>query len=124
MLSRMLRSIMLTVLFSCAAAPVFSAEPLRDLSISLPQDLNTLSKIRILVQRDQPQVKVSTSAPFEVFDDQGRSVSRGTKLAGATVKPTLQGIQWWDKIVPTRFLVVKSMGNGIRVGSSGVYRDE
>jgi len=115
---------MLMVLFFCASAPVFSAEPLRDLSLSIPKDLKALSKVRILVQRDKPQVKVSAVASFEVFDDQGRLVTRGPKLEGATVKPAGQGIQWWDKIVSTRFLVVKSMGNGIRVGSSGVYRDE
>jgi len=121
---RTLRSITFTLLFFCAITPAFSAESPKDLSISLPQDLKTLSKIRILVQRDKPQVKVSTPASFEVLDDQGRSVTNGAKLAGATVKPTGQGIQWWNQIVPTRFLVVKSMGNGIRVGSSGIYRDE
>jgi stage II sporulation protein D len=105
-------------------APAFSAERLRDLSISLPQGLGALSKIRILVQRDKPAVKVSTTASFEVFDDQRRSVTRGAKLAGATVKPSGQGIQWWDKNVSTRFLVVKSMESGIRVGASGIYRDE
>jgi len=115
---------MLTVLFFCAIAPAFSAERPRDLSISLPQDLKTLSRIRILVQRDKPQVKVSTLASFEVLDDQGRSVTSGAKLAGATVKPVEQGIQWWNQVVPARFLIVKSMGNGIRVGASGIYRDE
>ena len=69
-------------------------------------------------------VKVSTTAPFEVLDDQGRSVTHGAKLAGATVKPVGQGMQWWDQVVPTRFLIVKSMGNGVRVGASGIYRDE
>jgi len=115
---------MFAALFFTVITPVFSAEPPRDLSIPLPQDLKALSKIRILVQRDKPQVKVSTVASFEVFDDQGRPVTRGAKLAGATVKPAGQGIQWWSQMVPTRFLVVKSMGNGIRVGASGVYRDE
>ncbi len=115
---------MFAALFFSAIAPAFSAEPLRDLSMALPQDLKALSKIRILVQRDKPQVKVSTTAPFEVFDDQGHSITHGEKLAGATVKPVGQGIQWWDQVVPTRFLVVKSIGNGIRVGASGVYRDE
>ncbi len=115
---------MLMILFFCAIAPVSSAESLRDLSVSLPQDLTELSKIRILVQPDKPQVQVSIPASFEVFDDQGRPVTRGAKLAGATVKPVGQGIQWWNQWVPTRFLVVKSMGSGIRVGSSGVYRDE
>jgi stage II sporulation protein D len=114
----------LAVLFFFVAGPVFSAERLRDLSISLPQDLGALSKIRILVQSGKPMVKVSTTAPFEVLDDQGRSVTHGAKLAGATVKPTGLGIQWWDQVVPTRFLIVKSLGNGIRVGASGVYRDE
>jgi stage II sporulation protein D len=122
--SRILRSIVFTVLFSFAVTPAFSAEWLRDLSISLPQDLKALSKIRILVQSDKPMVKVSTTAPFEVLDDQGHSVTQGVKLAGATVKPVGQGMQWWDQVVPTRFLVVKSMGNGVRVGASGVYRDE
>lgn len=112
------------VLFFGAIIPAFSAEPLRDLSMSLPQDLRAVSKIRILVQRDKSQVKVSAAASFEVLDDQGHSVTHGAKLAGATMKPVGQGIQWWGQIVPTRFLVVKSMGNGIRVGSSGVYRDE
>jgi stage II sporulation protein D len=112
------------VLFSFVASPAFSAERLRDLSISLPQDLKALSKIRILVQSDKPTVKVSTTASFEVLDDQGRSVTRGAKLAGATVKPAGQGIQWWDQVVPARFLIVKSIGNGVRVGASGVYRDE
>ena len=115
---------MLAGLFFCAIAPVFPGEPLRDLSISLPQDLKALSKIRILVQRDKPQVQVSAPASFEVLDDQGHSVARGAKLDGATVKPAGQGIQWWSQVVPTRFLVVKSMGNGIRVGASGIYRDE
>jgi stage II sporulation protein D len=115
---------MLAVLFFFVAAPAFSAEQLRDLTISLPQDLIFFSKIRVLVQRDKPTVKISTTAPFEVLDDQGHPVTQGTKLAGATVKPTGQGIQWWDKNVPTRFLVVRSMGNGIRVGESGIYRDE
>jgi stage II sporulation protein D len=118
-----LRVTVFIVLFFCAGAPAFSDEPLRDLSASLPQDLKALSKIRILVQRDKPQVKVSTTAPFEVLDDQGHPVASGLKLAGATVKPAGQGIQWWEKTVPTRFLVVRSIGNGIRVGSSGVYRD-
>lgn len=119
-----LRSI-IAVLFSFSlAVPVFSSEPLRDLSLALPQDLKTLTKIRILVQRDKPQVKVSAAASFEVLDDQGRLVTRGARLAGATVKPAGQGIQWWNEVVPTRFLIVRSLGNGIRVGSSGVYRDE
>lgn len=124
MSSKILRSAILMFSFFSLTAPVFSAEQLRDLSIALPQDLKALTKIRILVQRDKPQVKVSTPASFEVFDDQGHEVTRGAKLAGVTVKSSESGIQWWDKIVPTRFLVVKSMGNGIRVGSSGVYRDE
>ncbi|MDD5226518.1 MAG: SpoIID/LytB domain-containing protein, partial [Candidatus Omnitrophica bacterium] len=72
----------------------------------------------------KPQVNVSTTASFEVLDDQGRSVTHGAKLAGATVKPVGDGIQWWNQVVPTRFLVVKSIGSGIRVGASGVYRDE
>ena len=121
---RILRSIVFTVLFSFAVTPAFSAERLRDLSISLPQDLKALSKIRILVQSDKPMVQVSTTAPFEVLDDQGHSITQGVKLAGATVKPAGQGLQWWDQVVPTRFLVVKRMGNGVRVGASGVYRDE
>jgi stage II sporulation protein D len=122
--SRILRSSILVVFFFLLAASAFSAESLRDLSIALPKDLKDLSKIRILVQRDKSQVQVSTPASFEVFDDQGRLVKKGMKLAGATVKPVGQGMQWWDQIVPTRFFVVKSIGNGIRVGASGVYRDE
>jgi len=124
MSSRILRSIALMVLFFSAIVPAFSAESLRDLSMPLPQDLKALSKIRILVQHDKSQIQVSVPASFEVLDDQGRSVVRGEKLGGATVKPIGQGIQWWEQVVSTRFLVVKSMGNGIRVGSSGIYRDE
>jgi stage II sporulation protein D len=123
MLIRNFRSRLLVVFFFMLAAPAFSAETLRDLSVPFPSDLRAGVKIRILVQRDQPKVQVSTTAAFEVFDDQGRPVSRGAKLAGATVKPAPQGIRWWDKIVPARFLVVRSLGHGIRVGSSGVYRD-
>lgn len=122
--SRILRSMIVTVLFFCAVVPAFSAEPLKEIAIDLPQDLKTLSKIRILVQHDKPLVKVSTPASFEVLDDQSHSVARGVKLAGVTIKPTGTGIQWWNKNVPTRFLVVKSIGNGIRVGASGIYRDE
>ncbi len=92
--------------------------------MALPQDLKAVTKIRIRVQADKLQAKVSTSAPFEVLDDQGRIVVKGEKLDGATVKPVAKGIQWWSRIVPTRFLVVKSIGHGIRVGASGVYRDE
>lgn len=124
MSSRILQFVTFAVFFFCMTGPVFSAEQLRDLTVSLPQDLKALSKIRILVQRDKPQIQVSAPASFEVFNDQGRSVTRGTKLAGATVKPAGQGIQWWNQIIPTRFLVVKSMGSGIRVGASGIYRDE
>jgi stage II sporulation protein D len=115
---------MLSIFFFSVTPPVFAGESLRDLSITLPQDLKALSKIRILVQRDKPQVKVSVPAPFEVLDDRGRSVTRGAKLAGATVKPVEQGIQWWNQIVLTRFIIIRSIGNGIRVGSGGVYRDE
>jgi len=124
MLSRILQFMTLTALLSLAATQTFASDQLRDLSMPFPQDLGGLNKIRILVQRDKPTVKVSVPASFEVLDDRGRSVARGLKLAGATVKPVGQGIQWWEKVVPTRFLVVKSIGNGIRVGSSGIYRDE
>lgn len=114
---------MLAVFFFSAAVPVFAAEPLRDLSVALPPDLKELTKIRILVQRDKSDVKVSAPASFEVFDDQEHSVLSGLKLAGVTVKPIPEGLQWWDKKVMTRFLVVRSLGHGIRVGNSGVYRD-
>ena len=124
MSSRILRSIILAGFIFLWAFPAFSAESLRDLSVALPPDLKAQAKVRILVQRDKPQVKVSAPASFEVLDDQGRSVTRGVRLDGATVKPVGQGIQWWDQIVPTRFLIVRSIGNGIRVGSSGVFRDE
>ena len=124
MLSRTLRSVIVFVFFFSLAIPASLAEPLRDLSLSLPQDLKTLSKIRIRVQYDKPKVQVSVPVSFEVLDDKGHVVTRGAKLDGATVKPVAQGIQWWSQVVPTHFLVVKSMGSGIRVGSSGVYRDE
>ncbi len=123
MSSRMLRSIVLVAFFFSVITPALPSEQLRDLSIPLPQDLKALSTIRILVERNKPKIQISVPAPFEVFDDQGRSVTNGPKLAGATVRPVTQGIQWWTKIVPTRFLVVRSMGQGIRVGASGVYRD-
>jgi len=119
----MLRSVILSVFFFSLNISAFSAEPLRDLSVPLPKDLKALTTIRILVQRDKPQIQVSVPAPFEVFDDRGHLVTRGSKLAGATIRPVVQGIQWWAEIVPTRFLLVQSMGNGIRVGASGVYRD-
>ncbi len=121
--SRAFRSIVWFVLFLSVATTVFAGESLRDLSVSLPQDLKILTKIRILVQRDKPHVKISIQAPFEVADDQGRPVVSGPKLAGVTVTPIAEGLQWWDRKVKTQFLVVKSVGHGIRVGSSGVYRD-
>jgi len=124
MSSRIFRFIIAGFLPLCFLMPAVAAEDLRDLTLSLPSDLKNLTKIRILVQRDKPQVQVSVPASFEVFNDQGRSVARGLTLKGATVKPVSRGIQWWTQIVPSRFLIVRSMGNGIRVGASGVYRDE
>ncbi|MFH0986148.1 MAG: SpoIID/LytB domain-containing protein [Candidatus Omnitrophota bacterium] len=124
MSSPILRALIFTSVFFFATLPAFAAESVRDLSVSLPQDLKDLNRIRILVQHNKPAVQVSVSNPFEVLDDHGRTVTKGAKLDGATVKPVGQGIQWWSQTVPTRFLVVKSMGHGIRVGSSGVYRDE
>ncbi|HRY85806.1 MAG TPA: SpoIID/LytB domain-containing protein [Candidatus Omnitrophota bacterium] len=121
---RILRSSILLVFFFFAVTPVFSAERLRDLSMPLPADLRTFTKIRILVEQDRPKIQVSAPAVFEVLDDQGRVVTNGPKLNGATVRPVDKGIQWWTRIVPTRFLVVRSIGSGIRVGSKGVYRDE
>ena len=91
--------------------------------MAVPPGLKASVKIRILVQRDKPQVKVSVSAPFEVFDDHGQPVLSGAKLAGVTVKPLPEGLQWWDRKVPAHFLVIRSMGHGIRIGNSGVYRD-
>jgi len=120
---RILRTLTLPVFFFSIVTSAFPAESLRDLSVALPPDLKTLSKIRILVQRDKPQVKVSASDPFEVFDDQGRPVLSGSKLDGVTVKPISEGLQWWDRKVATHFLVIRSLGHGIRVGNSGVYRD-
>ncbi len=124
MSSRILRSVIASLLLLNVLMPAVFAGDLRDLTLSLPSDLKNLTRIRILVQRDKPQVQVSVPAAFEVFDDQGRSVTRGLTLKGATVKPVARGIQWWTQTVPTRFLIVRSMGNGIRVGASGVYRDE
>ena len=121
---RIFRSAAFLTLFCFWVFPVLGAELPRDLSMPLPKDLQALRWIRILVQSDKSEVRVSVPASFEVFDDQGRSVARGAKLDGATVKPVKQGIQWWTRIVPTRFLRVQSIGNGIRVGASGVYRDE
>ena len=121
--SRILRYVILFVFFFTAVAPAFSGESLRDLTMPLPPDLKSLTKIRILVQRDKPQVQVSVTASFEVVDDQGHPVLRGPKLDGVTVKPIAEGLQWWDRKLKTRFIVVRSLGHGIRIGSSGVYRD-
>jgi len=102
---------------------IYAGGPLRDLSIPLPKDLEAFRKIRILVIRDKPEVKVSCEASFEVFDDQGRSVLKGASLPGATVKPVGEGIQWWTQVIPTRFLLLKSVGNGIRVSNTGLFGD-
>ena len=76
MSSRVLRTVIFSVLFFSAIAPGFAGEELRDLSVPLPADRKALGMIRILVQRDKPQVKISVQAPFEVFDDQGRRSGR------------------------------------------------
>ncbi len=103
---------------------VYCQMPPRDLSVALPKNLAELKRIRILVESEKSKIQMSISAAFEVFDDKGGLVTRGSKLDGATVRPVSQGMQWWNKIVQTRFLVVRSFDNGIRIGSSGVYRDE
>jgi stage II sporulation protein D len=121
---QILRVLIPWIVLSFWSFSAFSGESLRDLTVSLPLDLKDLNRIRILVQKDKPVVKVSVPNPFEVLDDQGRSITSGLTLAGATVKPVAQGIQWWSQVVPTRFLVVGSMGHGIRVASGGTYRDE
>ena len=91
--------------------------------MSLPQDLKAYRKIRILVIKNKPDVKVSCTASFEVFDDQGKSVFKGTNLPGATIKPMTEGIQWWNQTVPTKFLLLRSVGNGIRVSGTGLFGD-
>lgn len=100
-----------------------AAESVRQISLPLPADMKAFQKIRILVLRDKPEVKVSCATPFEVFDDQGNSLIRDAKLSGVTIKPLKEGIQWWNKIVPTRFLLVQSPGNSIRIGHTGVFRE-
>ncbi len=101
----------------------YASEPLKELSFSLPTDLQSFRKIRVLVLHDKAEVKVSCEAPFKVYDDQGRSIFQGAKLSGASVKPLAMGLRWWNQDIPTRFLLVQSLKNSIRVGGKGLYRD-
>ncbi len=89
----------------------------------MPQDLKDFRKIRILVIRNKPDIQVSCKSPFEVFDDQGRSVFKGASLPGATVSAAAAGIQWWKEIVPGKFLLLRSVGNGVRVSNTGLFGD-
>ena len=112
------------LLFSFLSEPLQASEPLRDLSVSLPADRRAFQKIRILVTRSKPEIKVSCVAAYEVYDDQGKLVFHGPKLLGATVKPVANGIQWWKDVIPSKFLLVKSIQGSIRVSQTGRYKDE
>lgn len=95
----------------------------RQITLPLPEDVTSFKKIRILVMRDKPEIQISCTAPFEAFDDQGKSVVRDTQLSGATIKPVTRGIQWWAKVVPTKFILVQSKMGSIRLGRVGIFRD-
>ncbi len=121
--SRIYRAAVFFLLFFYCVAMAFAGSALKDLSFPLPQDLKGYHKIRILVIKNRPEVQVSCRSPFEVFDDQGRSVFKGASLTGATIKPMAEGVQWWNQVVPTRFLLLQSVGNGVRVGGTGLFGD-
>lgn len=112
-----------SLVYSLHVASAYGAGPLKDLSVLFPQDLAAFRKIRVLVLKEKAEIRVSCAAPFEVFDDQGRSVFKGTTLPGATVKPTAAGIQWWKEVFATKYLLMQSNGEGIRVGGKGVFGD-
>lgn len=102
---------------------VYAGEAVRDLSIPLPTDMRNFQKIRILISSDKAQVQVSSPGSFDVLDEQGKSVLRGDQLAGVTIKPVTGGFQWWDQVIPSQLLVIQSLGQGIRIGQTGTYRD-
>ncbi|HNX68679.1 MAG TPA: SpoIID/LytB domain-containing protein [Candidatus Omnitrophota bacterium] len=119
-----IRKIFVTGLFFFFLSGVLCAgENRQESALSLPADMKPFRKIRILVARDKSEIQISCAGPFEAWDDQGRSIFRGEKLSGVTVKPALGGIRWWDKTVPGKFIVIQSAGSGVRVSRIGLFRD-
>lgn len=109
--------------FSLLTLPLQAGQTLTDLSVPLPADLSSFQKIRILILRDNSEVKVSCASRFEVYDDGGKILAQGDRLSGVTIISVPTGLRWWNQDVPTRFFLVQSMKNSIRVGGKGVFRD-
>ncbi len=120
---RALKLISVGALFFFFLSPLRAEEKLREVSLPLPSDMRSFERIRILVARDKPEIKLSCKTAFEVYDDQGRVIVRDAKLDGATVKPVQGGIQWWTRVVPSRSLLIKSSGGGIQISRAGLYGD-
>lgn len=112
-----------SVLFFLAAGLLFAGEERQEVSLPLPADLKPFQRIRILVARNKPEVKVSCRTPLEVYDDRGNLVFQGPELDGATVRSVPEGIQWWTRIISTQSLLIKSLQGSIQVGGTGLFGD-
>lgn len=97
-------------------------DSLRDLSVSLPAQLQGFLEIRILVLSDQSQIKMSTPGAFQILDNQGQLLFVDEKLGTTTVQPVASGIQWGERIISEKFILVKSPEAGIKVVDAGFYR--
>lgn len=114
---------MAALFFALSAGLVFAGENRREISFPVPSDVKPFERIRILVAPNKPEVQITCKAEVEVYDDRGNVVYRGPELSGVTVKPVADGLQWWARTVPSKSLLLKSKGGGIRVGGTGLYGD-
>lgn len=106
-----------------AAAPVFAAQELRNVMLPIPKEILNSQKIRVLVVKPRAEVKISSSAHYEIYDAYGKITQQGEVLPVQVARASADGILIGDRLYPGSAVTIRSIEHGIRIGNLGVYGD-
>ena len=94
---------------------------LKKTSLEIPADSKKWEYIRILLVHRSPDVKLETSSPFQIMEQNGNLLFSGKRLSPTRFKTVDGVIQAGKQSFPQAPLVVQSLGDGIK-WDGRVYR--
>lgn len=128
------RAVSLSLLFCLVSVPLYAGDPekteIKKSELPFPAHPEDYELIRVLVQKSSESLFVETESPYQIFDQEGRFLFEGKRIAPTRVAASVSGLWIGRQFFKTNRVRIQIQQGEITVGkrqyhhSLDIYRDE